>query len=284
MNIGLLSPCAVTPVMNVLWRSTIRYLRARAFRGDGAIRNDGLPDVFQKVGVLHMQRSEATHWTPVGDTRGDPAVTLLSSWAPAWAAGWCTRGLPRPAPWAHVEMLRLSEVAEIVDSKLVLGVPLLQAEEQRRLARKGSIGSQLSDEAQEQMGIRQSRDSLDRFGQQDRRRWRSWSPNTMLTRRSRGWRPLSQDALAALLAVKSAAQEAAKAAASAASAVRRTLKCFCLECEVKDEPIWPATPSTPGDSQAQAQPQQEGQRSDVTPQDGDAVPGRPKSELPQHGG
>ena len=129
-------------------------------------------------------------------------------------------------------MLPLAELSALVDSKIILAEPLLTP------SKSESVSSQLSDAAQEAMGIRQSRSDKSLTGE-DQRRWRSWSPPDR--RRDAGlhkW--LSKDAVQVLLSVKQGASQAAAAAADAAdkarAAVRHTrdsvFRCLCLELKV----------------------------------------------------
>ena len=64
-------------------------------------------------------------------------------------------------------MLPLAELSALVDSKIILAEPLLTP------SKSESVSSQLSDAAQEAMGIRQSRSDKSLTGE-DQRRWRSW--------------------------------------------------------------------------------------------------------------
>lgn len=135
-------------------------------------------------------------------------------------------------------MLHLAEVDAVVDSQIVLGVPLLRPTPSQK-----SIASELSDEAAEAMGIsdqrRASRDMLKDRESPGARRTRSWSPNSMF--KPRRWRPTGRNVIRTLLAVKKHARHAAAAAAAqAAVAVEHVqhvsesmFRCCCLEVVVR---------------------------------------------------
>ena len=111
---------------------------------------------------------------------------------------------------AHEDLTASSCFEQLVDDRIVLGVPLILAEE-RRLARNASVNSHLSDDAQEQLGSRSRSESRDKLNTM--RRWRSWSPETTFTRRF--WHPLSKHD--ALLELKERARVVANAATAAAA-------------------------------------------------------------------
>ena len=129
-------------------------------------------------------------------------------------------------------MLHLAEVESVVDSSLVLGVPLLPG---KRTPSQNSIASQLSEESAVAMGVAEHRDrSWDQYSPRGTRRSRSWSPDFQRMR----WRPTSRNVLRTLLSIRSRARRvAAIAAAKAAFAMERASEsivyCCCLEIAIR---------------------------------------------------